>query len=143
LNRADRANQQIIDQLAALKDDIRALEDRLAAHENDIRALKEDWGGRFDRIEQMLKTIGAGRSLSVENQEEKPPLKLESPPRRSTGDAKTGPPNALSRPTTRDQPAVDVSPADSASSDTVATQNNAIRVEHDTAAQKLFRRRSL
>ena len=108
-----------------------------------MRALKEDWGGRFDRIEQMLETISAGKLLSVENQEEKPPLKLESPPRRSTGDAKTGPPNAMLRPTIRDQPAVDASPTDSASNDAVATQNNAIYVEHDTAAQKLFRWRSI
>ena len=129
MNRADRANQQIIDQLSA--------------HKDDIRALKEDWGGRFDRIEQMLETIGAGRALSVENQDEKPPLKLESPPRRSTGDTKVGLSNALLRPMIRDQPAVDASPTDSASNDAVATQNNAIYVEHDTAAQKLFRWRSI
>ena len=108
-----------------------------------MRALKEDWGGRFDRIEQLLENIGAGKGLSAENQDVKPSLKSESPSRRSTGDAKVAPINTASRINTMDPPAVDESPTDSASNDAAATQNNAIYVEHDTAAQKLFRWRSI
>ena len=109
-----------------------------------MRALKEDWGSRFDRIEQMLLgNIGAGRGFSADSQDVKPSLKVESPPRRSNVDGKETPIHTISRINTTDQLVLDQSPTDSAANDAVATQNNAIYVEHDTAAQKLFRWRSI
>ena len=91
----------------------------------------------------MLQNIGARRALSMEIQDVKPSLKLESPPRRPTGDAKMATSNNLPRATIRDGQAIDASPTDSSSNDAAATQSNAVYVEHDTAAQKLFRWRSI
>ena len=108
-----------------------------------MKALKEDWGSRFDRIEQLLENMGAGKGSSPDNQDVKPSLKAESPPRRSNGDTKMAPISTTSRINTVDPPTVDESPTDSATNDAAATQNNAIYVEHDTAAQKLFRWRSI
>ncbi|KAK4693532.1 hypothetical protein P7C71_g3888, partial [Lecanoromycetidae sp. Uapishka_2] len=129
--KADRANQQIIDQLTANKD--------------DIKALKEDWGSRFDRIEQLLHTIGAERGVPADNADVKPSaVKVET---RATEDQ-----NVISgKATVKDQPThIDSSVTsfalagtDSTESDAVATQNNAIYIEHETAAQKLFRWRSI
>ena len=131
--RADRANQQIIDQLTS--------------HKDDMKALKEDWGGRFDRIERMLLDITNGREAANEIVDRKPSmLQLESPKRGVTGDRKGPPSVALQKPVIKEQ-AADTSPngsyavsgTDSTGTDPVTNGTNAIYIEHDTAAQKLFR----
>lgn len=73
-------------------------------------------------------------------------VKLENPKQRATGDQNMIP----GKPAVRDQPIQNDSPVasfatgtDSTATDAVATQNNAIYIEHDTAAQKLFRWRSI
>lgn len=134
LYRADRANQQIIDQLAS--------------HKEEMKALKEDWGGRFDKIEQMILEMGAGRNLSIERPDTKPPqLKLESPPGPATGQLPGGNDNSSSEPTAKDAGIVDTTPSasliESAGSDPVAARTNEIYIAHNTAAQKLFRWRSI
>lgn len=134
LYRADRANQQIIDQLSS--------------HKEEIKALKEDWGGRFDKIEQMILDMVGGRSLTIERPDTKPPLlKLESPPGAATGHLPGGVDNLSSDPTIKDAGIVDTSPSgsltESTSSDPVAARTNEIYIAHNTAAQKLFRWRSI
>ena len=134
LSRADRANQQIIDQLSS--------------HKEEMKALKEDWGGRFDKLEQMILEMGGGRSLTIERPDTKPPqLKLESPPGPATGQLPGGVDNLPSEPTGRDTGIVDTSPSssltESTGSDPVAARTNEIYIAHNTAAQKLFRWRSI
>ncbi len=120
----------------------------MTANKDDIKALKEDWGGRFDRLEQLLQNISGERGPAAENIDLKLScVKLESPKRRPTGDH-----NVISgKSAVRDQPTHNDSPSasfvtagtESIGSDAVATQNNAIYIEHDTAAQKLFRWKSI
>lgn len=134
LYRADRANQQIIDQLSS--------------HKEEMKALKEDWGGRFDKLEQMILEMGGGRSLTSERPDTKPPqLKLESPPGPTTRQLPGGIDNLPSEPTAKDTGIVDTSPngslTESTGSDPVAAQTNEIYIAHNTAAQKLFRWRSI
>ena len=134
LYRADRANQQIIEQLSS--------------HKDEMKALKEDWGGRFDKIEQMILDMGGGRSLTVERPDTKPPqLKLESPPGPVTRQLPGGIDNLPSEPTAKDTGIVGTSPSGSLSestgSDPVAARTNEIYIAHNTAAQKLFRWRSI
>lgn len=134
LYRADRANQQIIDQLSS--------------HKEEMKALKEDWGGRFDKLEQMILDMGGGRSLTIERHDTKPPqLKLESPPGPANGQLPGGADNLSSEPTARDTGVVDTSPSssltESTGSDPVAARTNEIYIAHNTAAQKLFRWRSI
>lgn len=132
--KADRANQQIIDQLSS--------------HKEEMKALKEDWGGRFDKIEQMILDMGGGRSLTIERPDTKPPqLKLESPPGPVTRQLPGGIDNLSSEPTAKDMGMVATSPGgsipDSTGSDPVAARTNEIYIAHNTAAQKLFRWRSI
>ena len=132
--KADRANQQIIDQLSSYK--------------VDIQELKEDWGGRLERIEQLLQSFGTERGIPSDHADVKPPL--------ARGDSPKPRPNAeynmlSGNPTGKDQATINPSPStsfvtagtDSSGGDAVATQSNAIYIEHDTAAQKLFRWRSI
>jgi len=120
----------------------------LSSHKDDIKGLKECWeslGGRFDKIERMLAAIGAGQENVNQGSDIKPtPLKVESPPTRSAG--------VLPRAAVKDQSAstngdLNTSFAnmseDSTGSDPLTNQTNAIYIEHDTAAQKLFRWRSI
>lgn len=134
LYRADRANQQIIDQLSS--------------HKDEMKALKEDWGGRFDKLEQMIIDMGGGRSLNLERPDTKPPLlKLESPPGPATGQLPAGVDSLSLEPTAKDVAIVDTSPSasltESTGSDPVAARTNEIYIAHNTAAQKLFRWRSI
>ena len=124
----------------------------MAAQKDDVKALQESWGehlkaidGRFDRLEQLLGKIGA-RSKSVDQG----PVKSESPeedrgfernveeplPTRSGGKAQEpaepGPNGSFTS-----------TGGDSAGSESLANQTNAVYIEHDTAAQKLFRWRSI
>ena len=134
LYRADRANQQIIDQLSS--------------HKEEMKALKEDWGGRFDKLEQMILSMGGGRSLMSEKPDTKPPqLKLESPPGPATGQLPGAVDSLSLEPITKDTGVVDTSPSgsltESTGSDPVAERTNEIYIAHNTAAQKLFRWRSI
>ena len=134
LSRADRANQQIIDQLSS--------------HKEEMKALKDDWGGRFDKLEQMILEMGGRRSLTIERPDTKPPqLKLESPLGLATGQLPKGVDNQPSESTVKDNAIIDTSPAgslpESAGSDPVAARSNEIYIAHNTAAQKLFRWRSI
>lgn len=134
LCRADRANQQIIDQLSS--------------HKEEMKALKEDWGGRFDKLEQMIQDMGGGRSLTIEKPDTKPPqLKLESPPRTATGQLPGAVDKLSLEPTAKDIGIVNTSPSgsltESIGSDPVAERTNEIYIAHNTAAQKLFRWRSI
>ena len=134
LYRADRANQQIIDQLSS--------------HKEEMKALKEDWGGRFDKLEQLILELGDGRIVTIEKSDTKPPqLKLESPPGPTNGQLPGGVDNQPSEPTIKDTGVVDTSPsnslADSTRSDPNTTRTNEIYIAHNTAAQKLFRWRSI
>ena len=134
LYRADRANQQIIDQLSS--------------HKEEMKALKEDWGGRFDKIEQLILEFGGGRSLTTDKPDTKPPqLKLESPPGPTNGQLPGGVDNQPSETTVKDTGIVDTSPSnsltDSTGSDPNTTRTNEIYIAHNTAAQKLFRWRSI
>ena len=134
LSRADRANQQIIDQLAS--------------HKEEMKALKDDWGGRFDKLEQMLVDMGTGKSPTDERPDAKPPqLKLESPPGRATGQLPGVVDSLPSEPIPKDTGVVDTSPngslPESTGSDPVAARTNEIYIAHNTAAQKLFRWRSI
>ena len=132
--RADRANQQIIDQLAS--------------HKDEIKALKENWGGRFDKLEQMIQEMTGGRTFTIERSDTKPPqLKLESPPGASTGQLPGGVDNSSSDHIIKDAGIVNPSPSssltESMGSDPVAVRTNEIYIAHNTAAQKLFRWRSI
>ena len=141
--RADRANQQIIDQLAANKDDIHALKETWGGHLNEI-------GGRFDKLEQMLaKVLKAGRgTVNSTSDMKSQSFKQESPP---IGDAKVGAErNSSSRSGMKEPNFDEIGPGDSfgsvgdsVGSDPLTSQTNAIYIEHDTAAQKLFRWRSI
>ena len=133
-HRADRANQQIIDQLSS--------------HKEEMKALKEDWGGRFDKIEQLILDIHGEKSLTVDKPDTKPPqLKLESPPGPTNGQLPGGVDNQPSETTAKDTGIVDTSPSnsltDSTGSDPNTTRTNEIYIAHNTAAQKLFRWRSI
>lgn len=100
----------------------------------------------------MLAAIGPGQGTSNQNSDVKPPpLKIESPQNRSVGDLQTALP-VLPRAAAMDQNATtngDMSASftttsgDSTGSDPLMHQTNAIYIEHDTAAQKLFRWRSI
>ena len=132
--RADRANQQIIDQLSS--------------HKEEMKALKEDWVGRFDKLEQMIQEMGGGRSLTIEKSDTKPPqLKLESPTGPATSQLPGGADNLSSEPIARDTGVVNTSPSnsltESTGSDPIAARTNEIYMAHNTAAQKLFRWRSI
>lgn len=137
LHRADRASQQIIDQLSS--------------HKDEMKALKEDWGGRFDKLEQMISDMGGGRSLTVEGPDTMPlQLKLENTPGPTTGHLPRGVDNQTSEPTVKDTAMVGTSPGGSlpvppepTGSDPVAARSNEIYIAHNTAAQKLFRWRSI
>ena len=166
LFRADRANQQIIDQLQSHRDEIKALKEH-----------QEGWGGRFDKIEAMLEAISAGQGLRKQSQDSKQPqLKMESPPNRPAVDLGEAPSSApssgatqinTSLPSTaipgtaasnaagppglaKDQSQGGNAGSPSATINNVGreeasttSQTNAIWIEHDTAAQKLFRWRSI
>ena len=111
-----------------------------------MKALKEDWGGRFDKLEQMLLDINVGRT--IEKPDTKPPLlKLESPPGPATGQLLGGVDSLSIEPTAKDTGIIDTSPSnslsDSTGSDPVAARTNEIYIAHNTAAQKLFRWRSI
>ncbi len=113
-----------------------------------MKALKEDWGGRFDKLEQMILEMGGGRSLTIEKSDAKPPqLKLESPPGPAAGQLPGGVDNISSESTAKDVGIVDTSPSgsltESTGSDPVAARTNEIYIAHNTAAQKLFRWRSI
>lgn len=110
-----------------------------------MKSLKEDWGTRFDKIEQLISKLGGARCMAIENPEAKvPTLKMES-----SGDLKGPVVPTLTGSVTVDPGAADTSPSssfgnlgtDSAGSD--LTRTNAIYIEHNTAAQKLFRWRSI
>ena len=108
-----------------------------------MKALKEDWGRRFDRIEQILVDMSAGRGLAKHAEDTKPSiLQLTSQNPRDVADQEGSFSSTMPKSIAREQSMVDESPNDSSDStihDPVTTQNNAIYVEHDTAAQKLFR----
>lgn len=113
-----------------------------------MKALKEDWGGRFDKLEQMILGMGGGRSVTIERPDTKPLLlKLESPPGPASGQLPGAADNLSSEPTTKDAGIVDTSPSgsltESTGSDPVAARTNEIYIAHNTAAQKLFRWRSI
>ena len=113
-----------------------------------MKALKDDWGGRFDKLEQMIIDMGAGRSLTIEKPDVKPPqLKLESPPGPAASQLPAGIDNLPPELTAKDTGIVDTSPSssltDSIGSDPVAARTNEIYIAHNTAAQKLFRWRSI
>ena len=134
LFRADRANQQIIDQLSS--------------HKDEMKALKDDWGGRFDKLEQMILDMGGGRNLNLERPDTKPPLlKLEEPSGSATGQLPAGVDNLSLESTAKDVAIVNTSPSasltESTGSDPVAARTNEIYIAHNTAAQKLFRWRSI
>jgi len=96
----------------------------------------------------MLAAIGAGQGSSSQGCDIKfAPFKVESPPSRSVGDPKTAL-AVLPRTAAKDQTTTtngDLSSSsttasgDSTGSDPLMNQTNAIYIEHDTAAQKLFR----
>ena len=135
-----------MDQLTATKEDMKTLKETWGGHLQDI-------GGRFDKLEQMLvKALDSGRGTAPQGSDTKPlPLKLESPPGSSGGDAKAPPDSSLpSRPGLKDQASDEAGPnnsfvssGESSGSDPLTSQTNAIYIEHDTAAQKLFRWRSI
>jgi DNA-dependent RNA polymerase auxiliary subunit epsilon len=93
----------------------------------------------------MLAAIGAGsETVSQKSDVKPPPFKVESPPSRLAG--------SLPRTTVRDQSATTngalnasfaTTSEGSTGSDPLTNQTNAIYIEHDTAAQKLFRWRSI
>lgn len=93
----------------------------------------------------MLAAIGPGQGNTNQGPDMKPsPFKTETPP---THPAKE-PKGALLRATSKDQTAAingdlsasfSTSSGDSAGSDPLTSQTNAIYIEHNTAAQKLFR----
>lgn len=95
----------------------------------------------------MLQNIGAERGTTAENADVKSlTVKVESPKRQATGDQNviSGKPTVKDQPTHNDNPSASfTAETGSTSTDDVATQNNAIYIEHDTAAQKLFRWRSI
>ena len=121
-----------------------------------MKALKETWGGhlnkiggRFDKIEQMLAmALDPKRATANQGLDSKlTSFKQESPPGSSGGDPKLAPPSGLpSQSVVKDQNLDEIGPSesfgstgDSTASDPLTTQTNAIYIEHDTAAQKLFR----
>lgn len=113
-----------------------------------MKALKEDWGGRFDKLEQMILDMGGGRSLTIERPDAKPPqLKLESPPGPVNGQIPGVVESISSEDATKDSGIIEASPSgplkESTGSDPAATRTNEIYIAHNTAAQKLFRWRSI
>ena len=113
-----------------------------------MKALKEDWGGRFDKLEQMILEMGGGRSVTIERPDAKPPqLKLESPPGPANGQLPGGADNISSEDAAKDSGVIDTNPSgplkESTGSDPAATRTNEIYIAHNTAAQKLFRWRSI
>ena len=125
-----------------------------------MKALKETWGGhlnkiggRFDKIEQMLAmALDPGRGTVNQGMDSKlTSFKQESPPGSSEGDLKMASASSLPpQSAAKDQNSDEIDPnesfgstGDSTASDPLTTQTNAIYIEHDTAAQKLFRWRSI
>ena len=125
-----------------------------------MRALKETWGGqlskiggRFDKLEHLLESVLAGGrgSVSQGSDSKPPPCKSESPSGSAPG-SKTSPESILpSRSGAKDPNSEETglgdsfgtTGAESSASDPLTSQTNAIYIEHDTAAQKLFRWRSI
>lgn len=113
-----------------------------------MKALKEDWGGRFDKLEQMILDMGGGRSVTIERPDAKPPqLKLESPPGPATGQIPGGVDNLSSEAAAKDAGVIDTNASGSLTEptggDPIAARTNEIYIAHNTAAQKLFRWRSI
>ncbi|KAL6714688.1 hypothetical protein ACLMJK_008113 [Lecanora helva] len=143
--KADRANQQIIDQLSSTKEDVRTLRETWGGQLSKI-------GGRFDKLERMLESaLGGGKGTLNQTPDTKPePVKQQSPSAGSATDAKIVS-EASARPgakdTNPDEPGLSDSfgttGGESTGSDPLTSQTNAIYIEHDTAAQKLFRWRSI
>ena len=145
---------------------MKAFKDTWGGHIEEFKAFKDKWGGqnekienyegRFDKIEQMLALVLSSDRLTRKQASDikSMPLKSESPPERSARDVKPAPATAVSsRSLAKEQSTNNGSPnanesfstvgADSTGSDPLTTQTNAIYIEHDTAAQKLFRWRSI
>lgn len=103
-------------------------------------------GGRFDKLEKLL-AAALGNHYS---DTKPPPFKQESPPSGSAGDSKLES-TLPSRSGMKDQDSEDIPPngsfgstvGESGPPDPLTSQTNAIYIEHDTAAQKLFRWRSI
>ena len=122
-----------------------------------MRALEENWGGqlsqiggRFDKLEQLLNKVLGGRKGSISQGSDSKPLDLkkESP---APGSKKSPESMLPSRSGAKDPNPEEMGPSDSfgtiggesSASDPLTSQTNAIYIEHDTAAQKLFRWRSI
>lgn len=138
--KVDRHNQQILDQLKE--------------NQEDVKAIKVDFSGKLERIERLLSSHPAiaqhASALAAEELEAKPSLRQLESPSKSTSLNQNGPPSTV-QPSTgnREQKIVDHSPSgsfnttgtDTSGSDNIPSvaRQNAIHVEHNTAAQKLFR----
>lgn len=143
-NRADRANQAILDQLAAQKQSVESVD------------------GRLERIEQILSNLNSAKPATgsgVESPDIKPVPRhlnsIESPKRRPTTDQKITPYVLSQQARNREQRTVDTSPSGShitTSTDSTGGDIGMLRdsgvgvipafpvaIEHSTAAHRLLR----
>ena len=136
-NRVDRANQQIIDQLTTTQD--------------DLKTFRDEFLGRFERLENMLSAGGSKSErhhpakVSLEDAEIKPSIGQKASPSANAANMATASSAVLASPGSRETKVIDASPSGSFNTSSVTndgpdhTKLNDIAVEHNTAAQKLFR----
>ena len=128
--------------------------DQITTTQDDMRNLKEEVNQRFDRLERLMvgaKELGRRSRSPKDDPETKPSVRqLDSPSLQTASNQSNAPPPSQTSPEKREHRVVDASPSGS-SFHTSYTDNsgndpfpavakqNAIAVEHNTAAQKLFR----
>ena len=133
--------------------------EQLTSQKDDMKTLKEHWGGqlnkisgRFDKLERLLADALSQGMLNQSSDTKPSTLKQESPTGGSAENPKAAAHSTLpSRAGIKDQDQDEVTlngsftstGGESTGSDHLTSQTNAIYIEHDTAAQKLFRWRSV
>lgn len=133
LCRYDRASQQIFEQLEN--------------HKVEIKSLKEEFGNKLDRIERLLShqplhasnlNIPDYTDTKTEPQQQSPP-KASQQPLASVGPQALGEDHKMANESPSGS--FHTNPSDSSGSENMPSvaKQNAIHLEHNTAAQKLFR----
>ena len=137
-SRVDRVNQQIIDQLANTQDDLKTFREEFRVFKEDLKNILSNGGTKIEQ-HQPSRT-------SFEDMEVKPSgSQTESPNVSATNAAAAASSTVMASPGGRETKMIDASPSGSFNTSSATydgpdhTKLNDIAVEHNTAAQKLFR----
>lgn len=125
--------------------------DQLTTTQEDQKTFREEILGRFERLEDMLVSGNAKSErhhpakLSLDDADVKPVIAQKTSPSTNAANIASSSSAVLASPTSRDTKLVDASPSGSFNTSSATndgpdhTKLNDIAVEHNTAAQKLFR----